>query len=232
MVKDVLIDVKDGLIIFSCPYCRGPGVFLIDMVKGLFGKNTASRCPLCGSMTAFDSAKIEGTLRLLTAGDPKLENPLESEIEAAINPKTATDKGEAARKDELKLGGDLILVLDREETYREDIRKIFSGLSKVEAYGGCKGAAEFIKERANKTTLMIMDVFLGDGTFIEVLNGIKDDEKASKIPIIIVHPARKDRPVIEQMSYPYSQIKRIIYKDSLLERLEEISSKIPKNSGN
>jgi CheY-like chemotaxis protein len=221
MIKDVLIDVRNGSIIFSCPYCKGPGVFPIEMVRGLFGKNSSRECPLCGSMAAFDSVKIEGTLRLLIADNPKLVNPLESEMEAAIKPKPA-------KEDELKLGGNLILVLDREETYREDIKKIFSGLSDVEAYGGCKGAADFIKERAGRTTIMIMDVFLGDGIFIEVLDGIKDDDKASKIPVIIVHPARKDRPVIEQMSYPYSQIKRIVYKDSLLGRLEEISSKIPK----
>lgn len=232
MIKDVLIDVKNDSIIFSCPYCKGPGVFPIDMVRGLFGKNSSRECPLCGSMAAFDSTKIEGTLRLLTADNPKLVNPLESEIEAAIKPKSAADKGKPVKEDELKLGGNLILVLDREETYREDIKKIFSGLSDVEAYGGCKGAADFIKKRAGRTTIMIMDVFLGDGTFIEVLDGIKDDERASKIPVIIVHPARKDRPVIEQMSYPYSQIKRIVYKDSLLGRLEEISSRIPKNRGN
>ena len=103
MIKDVLIDVKAGLIIFSCPYCRGPGVFPVDMVKDLFGKNTSRECPLCGSMAAFDSVKIEGTLRLLTADNPKLENPLESvqpvcqlhrlgEIAAAEGPELGADQ--------------------------------------------------------------------------------------------------------------------------------------------
>src|SRR4030042_50244 len=55
------------------------------------------------------------------------------------------------------------------------------GSARVEGYGGSKGAAEFIITHAKQAILVILDVYLGDGTFMDVLGGIKADEKAANI---------------------------------------------------
>jgi len=152
--------------------------------------------------------------------DPNLKGPFDVKF----------TEGSLMQRDPAKAGAadrDVIVVIDSDETFRKDIGKIFDGLARVEAYGGSKGAAEFIIKHADQAILMILDVYMGDGTFIDVLSGIKGDEKAGKISTIVVHPTRKDRVVIEQMVLPFNQVKRIIHKDDLLKRLTELADRFP-----
>jgi CheY-like chemotaxis protein len=198
------------------------------VVQEISESDNIRTCPICWRDVLLDPLKIEGTVRLMMAENPGLNNPLEVEIDDEIE----VEIFEVARP--VKAGGediavdDLILVVDSEETYRADIEKIFSGIAVVEAYGGAQGADTFIMERVESTTLVIMDVYLGDGTFMDILNAVKGDERASKVSVILVYPIRKDKPVIEEMAKQYPQVKRIIHKEDLLKRLTELSEKLPK----
>ena len=228
MPEEVVLEVHDGWIVFSCPSCSRRGVFSPQVVQEISESDNIRTCPICWRDVLLDPLKIEGTVHLMMAENPGLNNPLEVEIDDEIE----VEIFEVARP--VKAGGediavdDLILVVDSEETYRADIEKIFSGIAVVEAYGGAQGAEKFIMERAESTTLVIMDVYLGDGTFMDILKAVKGDDQSSKVSVILVYPIRKDKPVIEEMAKQYPQVKRIIHKEDLLKRLTELSEKLPK----
>jgi PleD family two-component response regulator len=228
MPEEVIIEIHDGWIVFSCPLCSRTGVFSPWVVQDVTEADNIRTCPICWEEVLFDPAKMEGTVHLMMAENPSLNNPLEVEIDDEIE----VEIFEVARP--TKAGGedstvdDLIVVVDSEETYRADIEKIFSGIAVVEAYGGAQGADAFIVQRAESTTLVIMDVYLGDGTFMDILNSVKSDDRSSQVPVILVYPIRKDKPVIEEMAKQFPQVKRIIHKEDLLKRLAELSEKLPK----
>jgi hypothetical protein len=219
MASDVIITIINSVIVFSCPACSKAGGFPLELIREMSGETINYPCGHCGTEAAFDSARIEGAVRLMKKDNPALKGPFDVKFtEGSLD---SARGGGAAEQD-------VIVVVDSDETFRKDIATIFEGLARVEAYGGSKGAAEFITKHAKQAILMILDVYLGDGTFMDVLGGIKADEKAGKISTILVHPTRKDRIIIEQMVLPFDQVKRIIHKDELLKRLAELADKFPK----
>lgn len=218
MASDVTITIINSVIVFSCPACQRTGGFPLELIREMKGETINYPCGHCGAEAGFDSARVEGTVRLMKKDDPSLKGPFDVKFtEGSL--------------DSARAGGavdqDVIVVIDSDETFRKDISTIFEGLARVEAYGGCQGAAEFIITHAKQAILMILDVYLGDGTFMDVLSGVKGDEKAAKISTIVVHPTRKDRVIIEQMVLPFEQVKRIIHKDELLKRLTELADRFP-----
>jgi hypothetical protein len=219
MASDVIITIINNVIVFSCPSCKKTGGFPLALIKEMSGETITYPCGHCSDGAAFDSARIEGTIRLMKTDNPGLKGPFDVKFTegAVIGGNSAPGAGQ-----------DVIVVIDSDESFRTDIGTIFEGLAHVEAYGGSNGAAEFINEHAKGAILMILDVYLGDGTFIDVLGAIKANEKAAKISTILVHPTRKDRVIIEQMVLPFPQVKRIIHKDDLLKRLAELAEKFPK----
>jgi hypothetical protein len=218
MTSDVVITIINSVIVFSCPACMRTGGFPLELIREMKGETINYPCGHCGAEAAFDSARVEGAVRLMKKDDPSLKGPFDVKFtEGSLDSARA---GGAADQD-------VIVVIDSDETFRKDIGTIFEGLARVEAYGGCKGAAEFIITHARQAILVILDVYLGDGTFMDVLSGLKGDEKAAKISTIVVHPTRKDRVIIEQMVLPFAQVKRIIHKDELLKRLKELADRFP-----
>lgn len=228
MPDEVIIEVHDGWIVFSCPSCARKGVFSPQVAQEVSESDNIRTCPFCWGDVLLDPLKIEGTVCLMMAENPDLNNPLEVEIDEEIEVEIFEVAKPAKTGGENSTVDDLIVVVDSEETYRADIEKIFSGIAVVEAFGGAQGADKFILERAEATTLVIMDVYLGDGTFMDILNAVKWDDHSSKVPVILVYPIRKDKPVIEEMAKQYPQVKRIIHKEDLLKRLTELSEKLPK----
>ncbi len=218
MASDVVITIINNVIVFSCPACKKTGGFPLELIREMSGETIAYPCGHCGAEAAFDSARIEGTVRLMKKDDPGLKGPFD--VKFTEGSLIGSDSAQGADQD-------VIVVIDSDESFRTDIATIFEGLARVEAYGGSKGAAEFIISHAKQAILVILDVYLGDGTFIDVLGGIKANEKAAKISTILVHPTRKDRVIIEQMMLPFEQVKRIIHKDDLLKRLAEVAEKFP-----
>jgi hypothetical protein len=218
MASNVIITIINNVIVFSCPACSKTGGFPLELIREMSGEAINYPCGHCGAEAAFDSARIEGAVRLMKKDNPSLKGPFDVKFtEGSLD----SARGGAADQD-------VIVVIDSDESFRKDIATIFEGLARVEAYGGSEGAAEFIITHAKQAILMILDVYLGDGTFMDVLGGIKGNEKAAKISTIVVHPTRKDRVIIEQMVLPYVQVKRIIHKDDLLKRLTELADKFPK----
>lgn len=222
MASDVIINIINNVIVFSCPTCARAGGFPLELIREMSGETISYPCGHCGSEAAFDSARIEGAVRLMKKSDPGLKGPFDVKFTegSLIQGDSIPGAGGAADQD-------VIVVVDSDETFRKDISAIFEGLARVEAYGGSAGAADFIIKHAGRAILMILDVYLGDGTFIDVLGGIRENERASKISTIVVHPTRKDRVIIEQMVLPFEQVKRIIHKDDLLKRLTELADKFP-----
>ena len=218
MASDVTISIINSVIVFSCPACKRTGGFPLELIREMKGETINYPCGHCGAEAGFDSARVEGAVRLMKKDDPSLKGPFDVKFtEGSLD---STRAGDAADQD-------VIVVIDSDETFRKDISTIFEGLARVEAYGGCQGAAEFIITHAKQAILVILDVYLGDGTFMDVLSGLKADEKAARISTIVVHPTRKDRVIIEQMVLPFAQIKRIIHKDELLKRLTELADRFP-----
>jgi hypothetical protein len=222
MAPDVVITIVNQVIVFSCPSCGKTGGFPLELIKEMKEEVIPYPCGHCAADASFDSARIEGAIRLMKKDDPALKGPFDVKFveQSLMQGDAAPGDGSSSR--------DVIVVVDSDESFRTDISKIFAGLAQVEAYGGSKGAADFIARHAAGAILMIIDVYLGDGTFIDVLSGIRENEKASKISTIVVHPTRKDRVIIEQMVLPFPQVKRIIHKDDLLKRLAELAEKFPK----
>ncbi len=233
MAPDILINIVNSVIVFTCPSCGKTGGFGLEEIRkmGRAGESAVYPCGHCGAEASFDSATIEGTVRLMKKDNPGLRGPFGVKFEEAseIRVRPVGSPGEGG-KGAGPAAGDhgVIVVIDSDESYRKDVQVIFEGLARVKAYGGSKGAVDFIKKWAQEAILMIIDVYLGDGTFIDVLGGLKESEEASKISTIVVHPTRKDRAIIEQMVLPYPQVKRIIHKDELLKRLSEVAEKFPK----
>ncbi len=218
MAPEVVITIVNQVIVFSCPSCGKTGGFPLELIREMTDETIPYPCGHCGAEAAFDASRIEGTVRLMKKDDPGLKGPFDVKFAEG-----SLMQGDSAP------GGDqdVIVVIDSDESFRKDIGTIFEGLARVEAYGGSKGAAEFIISHAKRAILMILDVYLGDGTFIDILGGIRENNKAAKISTIVVHPTRKDRVIIEQMVLPFPQIKRIIHKDDLLKRLTELAEKFP-----
>ncbi|MBN2224576.1 MAG: hypothetical protein JW765_07885 [Deltaproteobacteria bacterium] len=222
MASDVVITIINNVIVFSCPSCNKTGGFPLALIREMSGETISYPCGHCNAEAAFDSARIEGTVRLMKKDDPGLKGPFEVKFTEGSLIGGGSGSGGAGAADR-----DVIVVIDSDESFRTDIGTIFEGLARVEAYGGSKGAAEFIVSHAQGAILMIIDVYLGDGTFIDILGAIKANEKAAGISTILVHPTRKDRVIIEQMVLPFPQVKRIIHKDDLLKRLAEVADKFP-----
>ena len=221
MAPEVVITIVNKVIVFSCPSCSKTGGFPLELIREMTEETIPYPCGHCGAEAAFDASRIEGTVRLMKKDDPDLKGPFDVKFtEQSLMQGDAASGGVGSHQD-------VIVVVDSDESFRTDIGTIFEGLARVEAYGGSKGAAEFIISHAKGAILMIIDVYLKDGTFIDVLGGIKENEKAAKISTIIVHPTRKDRVIIEQMVLPFPQVKRIIHKDDLLKRLTELAEKFP-----
>jgi hypothetical protein len=234
MASEVLINIVNKVIVFTCPSCSKTGGFPLEKIKTMQGESADYPCGHCNAGITFDSAKIEGAVRLMKRDDPSLAGPYD--VKFVESPDIGVEAGVPAANGSARAGaGDnghgVIIVIDSDEMYRKDILKIFEGVARVEAYGGgSKGSVDFINQWAKEAILIIIDVYLGDGTFIDVLNGIKTNDRATKISTIVVHPVRKDRAIIEQMVLPYSQVKRIIHKDDLLKRLTEVADRFPKKN--
>lgn len=221
MASEVVITIINNVIVFSCPSCKKTGGFPLELIKEMTVETITYPCGHCNEGASFDSARIEGTIRLMKKDNPGLKGPFDVKF---------TEGSLIGGDAKPGAGGgveDVIVVIDSDESFRTDIGTIFKGLARVEAYGGSKGASEFIGTLADQAILMILDVYLGDGTFIDILGAIKANERAAKISTILVHPTRKDRVIIEQMVLPFPQVKRIIHKDDLLKRLTELADKFP-----
>lgn len=227
MIKDVDIEVKKGRVVFSCPSCETPDAFSPEKVK----KKTritkvALKCPHCDAMATFNLPKIEAAISELISRDPRLENLLIKETgdEDLVDEKIV---GTPLPPDQImRPKGDIILVVDYEETFREAVRIIFSDIGRVEAYGGCRGASDYIKKHEPEINIIIMDFDLGDDYCLKVLDEIKDDEEASKIPVIVVCPKKEDEEKVRGRLPIYPQIRFIYQKKNLIKKLKELVAKL------
>ncbi len=231
MIQDVVIEIRGKRIVFSCPACHSPDVFPAEMIKGITGKNVARKCTICNSMVAINKPKIEAALEREVSRNPGLENPLEDATskkaadEIKIPPKLTGDYEEPIPE------GDLILVLDYEESFREDVRVVFSDIANVKAHGASLGAVRFIKRYLGYITLIIMDVYLGDGTCFDVLERLSDNEEATKVPVIVVSSTKEDEKMIKESLSSYPQVKFVIQKEGLMKKLIELSTILARQKG-
>ena len=247
MFKDVIIEVSGGKIVFTCGACKKTGTFDIEKVRAITGGNVIKPCPLCKAMIAFNRPYVSGMIRGLLSGNPDLENPFQYEEEAEI-PKTVEAEEAPAEvveevapnpapeaatpKDEQIPEGDTILVLDFENTFIEDVRVVFTGIANIDSHGASLGAVKFIKDgMKNRAKLILMDVFLGDGTCFDVLERLKDNKQASAIPVIIVSTTKEDEKMIKGSVAAYPQVKFIIPKEDLMKKLINISRILTKQKG-
>ncbi len=247
MFKDVIIEVSGGKIVFTCGACKETGTFDIEKVRAITGGNVIKPCPLCKAMIVFNRPYVSGMIRGLLSGNPALENPFSSE-EADELPKTVeveeapaevvegvvpTPVPEATAPTEEHIPeGDTILVLDFENSFIEDVRVVFTGIANVDSHGASLGAVKFIKDgMKNNAKLILMDVFLGDGTCFDVLERLKDNEDASAIPVIIVSTTKDDEKMIKGSVAAYPQVKFIIPKGDLMKKLIGLSSILTKKKG-
>jgi uncharacterized C2H2 Zn-finger protein len=192
MIKDVDIKVRKGRIVFSCPSCEMPEAFPADKVKKISVSKEALKCPNCDAMATFNMPKVRAAISELISKDPKLENPLLKKVEDET-PTDKRDKKAPSPPDQiLRPKGNMILMVDYGETFREAVKMIFSDIAHVEAYGGYSGAADYIKKHEPEIRLIIIEFDLGEGYCLKVLDGINDDKEASKIPVIIVCPKKED----------------------------------------
>lgn len=224
MIQDVVIEVRGKRVVFSCPACHSPDIFSAEMIKKITGKNVARKCPICNSMAAINKPKVEAALEQEISRNPRLENPLEDAISKEIPDEIKSPPIPAEDDKESIPEGDLILVLDYEESFREDVRVIFSGIANVKAHGASLGAVRFIKMHLGHITLIIMDVYLGDGTCFDVLERLKDDEEATKVPVIVVSSSKEDEKMIKESLSSYPQVKFIIQKEGLMKKMIELST--------
>jgi DNA-binding NtrC family response regulator len=126
---------------------------------------------------------------------------------------------------------DLILVVDLEDSFRDDIWITFSDIARVEGYRGAQGAADYIKERAEEITIMMMDLDLGDGSCFEVLDSLKKDGKAGAIPTIVTYVDKSQYEVVKRGLGSYPQVKFCIQKEDFIKKMIELSIKIVKKEG-
>lgn len=247
MFKDVIIEVSDGKIVFTCGACKETGTFDIEMVRMITGGNVIKPCPQCKEMIAFNKSHVSGMIRGLMAENPALENPFSSEDAEGIPKTVEVEKASVEVVDEVVATpatktpvltkehipeGDTILVVDYENTFIEDVRVVFSGIANVESHGASLGAVKFIKEGIEKKAkLILMDVFLGDGTCFDVLDRLMDSEQASAIPVIIVSTTKDDEKMVKGCMSAYPQVKFVIQKGDLMKKLIGLSSILTKQKG-
>ncbi len=77
MIKDVVIELVRGRIVFSCPHCLAGDVFPPETVAGISRAITALTCPRCSYMVSLNKSKIDAAIGTIMAGDPLVKNPLE-----------------------------------------------------------------------------------------------------------------------------------------------------------
>jgi CheY-like chemotaxis protein len=220
LIKDVDIKVKKGRIVFSCPSCETPDAFSPGRVKKIRVTKVALKCSHCEAMATFNMPKVEAFISELISKDPKLENPIIKEIEdEAVSAPSPPDQI-------MRPKGDMILMVDYGETFREAVRIIFSDIARVEAYGGGSGAAVYIKKHEPEIKLIIMDFDLGDEYCLKVLDGIKDNEEASKIPVIVVCPEGNNEEKVRERLPSYPQIISVYLKKDLIKKLKELMAKL------
>jgi hypothetical protein len=123
---------------------------------------------------------------------------------------------------------DLILVVDREDSFRDDIWIIFSDIARVEGYRGAMGAAQYIKKRKDEITIIMMEVNLGDGSCFSVLDALRDGSGAEKIPTIVAYADKGELDIIKRGVSSYPQIKAVVQKEELVKKMIELSIKIVK----
>jgi hypothetical protein len=271
MIKDVVIEVVRGKIVFSCPHCLGQDVFPSRTVAGVSSAITALKCPKCSYMVSVNRSKIEAAVGTIISDDPLVENPLEQEkpikAPAPAEPppeppkptQTAGSVGPAAHPHPhtpvmtvvverlpadyaiQRVHGergtpmpstvglkDLILVVDQEDSFRDDIWITFSDIARVEGYRGAAGAADYIKKRAGEITIMMMDLDLGDGSCFEVLDALKGNGKAGEIPTIVTFVDAGQYEAVGKAPANYPQVKFYIQKEEFIKKMIELSIKIVK----
>jgi CheY-like chemotaxis protein len=245
MLKDAIVEVKSGRILFACPSCGLTDGFPPEVVQGVSWKNAVLKCHLCSALVVFNIPKIETAIKGFIGQNPALKNPLtydfsqdvnrdaQAAIDRLIKKRAEEERFEEAEfipvfDDEEEQEGDQIIVIDYEETFRDELREIFKEIAVIKAYRGSRGAPQYIKKRGENITLIIMDVFLGDGTCFEVLDRLRGDERASKVPVIIVYSTREDAEIIKRSLSSYPQVKFTFLKKNLLKKLEILSEKMPK----
>lgn len=207
MAKDVILEAKDGLVIFSCPFCKTSGAFPRDVVRGIKDISTSLKCPNCSSMVDFNKYKIVSEFEKLRSENLGLKSHIKKE-------------GETEAQDS-KHAGNLILVICSKGTIFNEIRQMFSGEASVASHEGSLGAVRFIKSRIKYVALIVMDVFLGDGTCLDVLERIKGDEEVSNIPIVLVTSSIEDDKVIENKLSAYPQVNSVINRGELTYKLRQ-----------
>ncbi len=226
MIKDVDIKVRKGRIVFSCPSCETPDAFSPDKVKKIGATKVAFQCPNCDAMATFNMSKVRAAISELISKDPRLENPIIKDAEDET-PVEKEDVSAPSPPDQIiRPKGDMVLMVDYEETFREAVTMIFSNIARVEAYGGGIGAADYIKKHESEIKLIIMDLNLGDEYCLKVLDGIKDNEEASKIPVIVVCSKGEDEEKVRGRLPNYPQIGSIYLKKDLIKKLRELISKL------
>lgn len=276
MIKDVVIELVRGRIVFSCPHCLAGDVFSPETVAGTSSAITAVKCPRCSYMVSLNRARIEAAVADIIADDPLAKNPFEQTkaVEPAAGepqppPPPAEPKKppapagpavkvppaqrpagpqppapEKLRADYVmhRVHGergtpmpsavgltDLILVVDLEDSFRDDIWITFSDIARVEGYRGAMGAAQYIKKRAGEITIMMMDLDLGDGSCFSVLDALRDDDSAAAIPAIITYIDRNQHEIIKKGLRSYPQVKFFIQKEEFIKKMIELSIKIVKH---
>ena len=229
MFKDVIIEVIGGEIVFTCGACKKPGSFDTEMVRAITGSNVVKPCPLCKGMITFNRKAMLDEIDRLMSRDPSLENPLivndlayPEEESGAVTTDKKSDP-ESAEEEEIP-GGDAILVLDFEDSFISDVKVVFDGIANVKSHGASLGAVKFIKDDMENAKLILMDVFLGDGTCFDVLERLKDNERASSIPVILVSTTEDDEKMIKKTVSGYPQVKFVIQKENLMKKLINISA--------
>jgi uncharacterized C2H2 Zn-finger protein len=90
MAKDVILEAKDGLIIFSCPFCGTSGAFPRDMVRGIKDISTSLKCPRCDSMVDFNKYKIVSEFEKLKSQNPRFESQIKREDDSGEQDTTHT----------------------------------------------------------------------------------------------------------------------------------------------
>jgi hypothetical protein len=278
MIKDVVIELVRGRIVFSCPHCLEGDVFAPETVAGTSRAITALKCPRCSYMVSINRSKIETAVGEIVAQDPLVKNPLEKEKvpEVTESPAAApappppspggpempavpagkkapgprpTDAlpvfeklpadyvmqrvhGERGTPMPSAVGlMDLILVVDQEDSFRDDIWITFSDIARVEGYRGARGAADYIKKRSDEITIMMMDMDLGDGSCFEVLDELKGNGRAGAIPTIVTFLDKKQYDIARRGLSSYPQVKFFIQKEEFIKKMIELSIKIVKHKG-
>jgi hypothetical protein len=275
MIKDVVIELVRGRIVFSCPHCLQGDVFTPETVTGTSSAITAVKCPRCSYMVSFNRAKIEAAVAGIIADNPLANDPLErakagpqgaaapqparSPAEPKAPPAPSEKQPPVHRPADHKFPAseklpadyvmqrvhgkqgtpmpsavglvDLILVVDKEDSFRDDIWITFSDIARVEGYRGASGAAQYIKKRAGEITIMMMDMDLGDGSCFSVLDALRDDDRAGAIPAIVTYIDSNQYEIIKKGMAGYPQVRFFIQKEEFIKKMIELSIKIVKHEG-